>query len=160
MEVKMIESRYAGLPAKSEGVSLETMTPDTIEEKRTGVSSHYVSFRTAQAILIVLVASVYEFIFLAFMNPSSLGNIQYAFLSSLVMFLCGSACCWGIYRDSILHGFAIEEDHLVVYTGIYWRKHQFVPIAKIQHVEMETNPIEKRMGIANLTIYTSAVNAK
>lgn len=76
-------------------------------------------------------------------------------IASGVMFLLG-VTTW-LHRRSIRfglrsHDFALEK-------GVLWRSQTVQPLCRVQHVELEQGPIEKRLGIATLSLYSAGTAA-
>lgn len=44
---------------------------------------------------------------------------------------------------------------LRIRTGKFWRSDTFVPRARVQHLDIDRGPIERRYGLATLTVYTA-----
>ena len=56
---------------------------------------------------------------------------------------------WG-YR---LDGKVLETKH-----GIWWRQLQLLPLARLQHVDLHSGPIERSMGLASLLLHTAGTH--
>jgi|SRR5436190_7796611 len=56
---------------------------------------------------------------------------------------------WG-YR---LDGRVLETRH-----GIWWRQLQLLPLARLQHVDLHSGPIERSMGLASLLLHTAGTH--
>lgn len=52
--------------------------------------------------------------------------------------------------------FALEPATLELRRGIFWRNDRSVPYFRIQHVDIEQGPIERRLGLAQLRFKTAA----
>ena len=53
-------------------------------------------------------------------------------------------------------GYAIREKDLLYRTGWIVQKLQVVPFSRIQHCVIQTGPIERKYGLAGLSIHTAA----
>jgi membrane protein YdbS with pleckstrin-like domain len=53
------------------------------------------------------------------------------------------------------HGFAIREHDVLYRCGLFFRKRVVVPIARIQHVEVGSGPLERLLGLARLQVFTA-----
>lgn len=51
-----------------------------------------------------------------------------------------------------------EADGLRVERGVIWRSIVFVPDARIQHTEVNQGPLDRRWGMARLSVYTAATH--
>ncbi len=52
-------------------------------------------------------------------------------------------------------GYAVRDKDIVFRTGVLWRTVTAVPFNRIQHVEKDSAPLDRRFGIANLKIFTA-----
>lgn len=50
----------------------------------------------------------------------------------------------------------LDEDGLRLRRGRWWRQEVMVPRARIQHLDIERGPIERRFGLATLVLHTAA----
>ncbi|MEM1080069.1 MAG: PH domain-containing protein [Pseudomonadota bacterium] len=62
-----------------------------------------------------------------------------------------------LYRlaDARHRGWALREHDLIAQSGVWWRSTTTLPIARIQHVESSSGPIERMHGLARLKCYTA-----
>ena len=49
----------------------------------------------------------------------------------------------------------LDEDGLRVRRGRFWRSEVLVPRARVQHLDIERGPIERRYGLATLVVHTA-----
>lgn len=49
----------------------------------------------------------------------------------------------------------LDDDGLRVRRGRYWRSEVLVPRARVQHLDIERGPIERRYGLATLVVHTA-----
>ena len=42
--------------------------------------------------------------------------------------------------------------------GIWWRQLQLLPLARLQHVDLHSGPIERSMGLASLLLHTAGTH--
>lgn len=49
----------------------------------------------------------------------------------------------------------LDADGLRVRRGRYWRSEVLVPRARVQHLDIERGPIERRYGLATLVVHTA-----
>lgn len=54
-------------------------------------------------------------------------------------------------------GFRIRTDDLYVRRGVVWRAASVIPHRRIQHVDTQSGPIERALGLAQVVIYTAGV---
>ena len=49
----------------------------------------------------------------------------------------------------------LDQRGLSVQRGIIWRKEVLVPRTRVQHLDLERGPIERRFGLATLVVHTA-----
>ena len=49
----------------------------------------------------------------------------------------------------------LDDDGLRVRRGRFWRSETLVPRARVQHLDIERGPIERRFGLATLVVHTA-----
>lgn len=49
----------------------------------------------------------------------------------------------------------LDEDGLRVRRGRFWRSEILIPRARVQHLDIERGPIERRFGLATLVVHTA-----
>lgn len=49
----------------------------------------------------------------------------------------------------------LDDDGLRVRRGRYWRREILIPRARVQHLDVERGPIERRYGLATLIVHTA-----
>jgi membrane protein YdbS with pleckstrin-like domain len=52
--------------------------------------------------------------------------------------------------------YEIREDEVDLQRGIVWVSRTLVPLARIQHVDTRTGPLERRLGLATVVFFTAA----
>lgn len=52
-------------------------------------------------------------------------------------------------------GYAVRDRDILFRGGVLWRKVTAVPYNRIQHVEKDTSPLDRRYRLANLKIFTA-----
>lgn len=58
-------------------------------------------------------------------------------------------------KDVAMTGFALREQDFVLKRGVIWRKLTVVPFNRIQHIELQRGPIERKLELATLKLYTA-----
>jgi membrane protein YdbS with pleckstrin-like domain len=82
----------------------------------------------------------------------SIGAFVLTFLLSLWVW----HYCTRYYRS---FGYALLADGVWIESGVYWRKAVFVPRVRVQHTEVNHGPIDRKMGLAKLSIHTAGVHS-
>lgn len=54
-------------------------------------------------------------------------------------------------------GYILLDDGLWLRKGVYWRSYTFVPRIRIQHTEVKHGPIDRRLGLAKLVVFTAGI---
>lgn len=52
-------------------------------------------------------------------------------------------------------GYAVREHDIVLREGLLWRKQTIQPLIRLQHIELSRGPLEKRIGLANLSLFSA-----
>ena len=52
--------------------------------------------------------------------------------------------------------YEIREDEVDLQRGIVWISRTLVPLARIQHVDTRSGPLQRRFGLATVVFYTAA----
>ena len=52
--------------------------------------------------------------------------------------------------------YEIREDEVDLQRGIVWISRTLVPLARIQHVDTQRGPLQRRFGLATVIFYTAA----
>ncbi|MGH3089643.1 MAG: PH domain-containing protein, partial [Rubrobacteraceae bacterium] len=72
-----------------------------------------------------------------------------ALLSALLIFVTPSLS-WRQWR------YEIRPDEVDLQHGIFWVTRTLVPLARIQHVDTQNGPLQRRYGLATVVFYTAA----
>ncbi|HEY0445376.1 MAG TPA: PH domain-containing protein [Allosphingosinicella sp.] len=56
-------------------------------------------------------------------------------------------------------GFAMEEDELHVQHGLLTRVRTIVPFGRVQHIDVQQGPIERRYGLGTLVLHTAGTRS-
>ena len=79
---------------------------------------------------------------------------QYALvmMTVLVIFIL-----WPIYRFKATRaiGYVVRDHDLILRSGLFWQREVVQPIRRIQHVELTRGPLEKRLGLANIRLFSA-----
>ena len=70
-----------------------------------------------------------------------------------------AALIWLAHRFPELHyrhtTWRIDDVGLMIRTGVVWRKEISVARSRVQHIDVSQGPIERRFGLATLSVYTA-----
>ena len=84
--------------------------------------------------------------------PVPLGVLP--FLAALVLFVALAGVLpdlrWRRWR------YEIRAEEVDLQRGIFWVSRTLVPLARIQHVDTQSGPLQRRFGLATVVFYTAA----
>jgi uncharacterized protein len=60
-----------------------------------------------------------------------------------------------IFAGHKKRGLAVREHDILYKRGLIWRAVTIIPFNRIQHIESHRGPIERKLGLATLKIYTA-----
>ena len=84
--------------------------------------------------------------------PLPLGVLP--FLAALVLFVALAGVMpglrWRRWR------YEIRDEEVDLQRGIFWVSRTLVPLARIQHVDTQSGPLQRRFGLATVVFYTAA----
>lgn len=52
-------------------------------------------------------------------------------------------------------GYAVRDKDIVYKAGVIWQSVKAVPYSRVQHAETGSSPVDRRFGLARLTIFTA-----
>ncbi len=56
-------------------------------------------------------------------------------------------------------GYVAREKDLLYKSGVFWRSVQAFPFNRIQHTMIDSAPLDRRFGLANLSVFPAGANA-
>jgi membrane protein YdbS with pleckstrin-like domain len=51
--------------------------------------------------------------------------------------------------------YRMNDVSLELCSGIFWRKSVLIPVSRVQHVDLQRGPLERRFGLATLQVHTA-----
>lgn len=75
-------------------------------------------------------------------------------LAALVLCVVGLAV-WLPYRWASTVRYAVRQHDVIRRSGLFWTTETVQPINRIQHVEREQGPLEKRLGLSTVKLYSA-----
>lgn len=54
--------------------------------------------------------------------------------------------------------YRIDEDVIEIRKGVWWRSSVHVPRSRVQHLDVSQGPVERRFGLATLSMYTAGTH--
>ncbi|MBB6066212.1 PH domain-containing protein [Pseudoxanthomonas broegbernensis] len=81
---------------------------------------------------------------------------QPRFLAAALVALAGLAlgAAIGVVRHRRI-GWKLDEDGFATRRGGLWRSETLVPVSRVQHLDLERGPLERRLGLATLVVHTA-----
>lgn len=75
-------------------------------------------------------------------------------LAAVVLSVVGFAV-WLPYRWASTVRYAVRQHDVIRRAGLFWTTETVQPIKRIQHVEREQGPLEKRFGLSTIKLYSA-----
>lgn len=103
----------------------------------------------------MLVAMIPASIASAILIPAHrLGPWRWAAL--VAVWLIATGIAWWVARRRYVHTFwLLDADGFAVRRGRMWQRETRVPTSRVQHLDLERGPIERRQGLASLVLHTA-----
>lgn len=104
--------------------------------------------------LVGIVAGLGASLVLVFRHASqrSFGNLAIGLLG---LMLLGTLAGWWNRRRWKAAAWKLDDSGLQVKRGRLWRKEILIPRSRVQHLDIERGPFERRLGLATLTVHTA-----
>ena len=51
--------------------------------------------------------------------------------------------------------YLVKEDGLRIRRGVFWRKVIWIPITRVQHIDVSQGPVQRKFGLGTLTVHTA-----
>ncbi|MBD3690029.1 PH domain-containing protein [Nanchangia anserum] len=80
----------------------------------------------------------------------------YLVLAAAVAIVVTAWIGWLVPRQVRGIGYLVDDTDLVVASGMMFRSLTSVPMGRLQYLEIERGPLEKRWGLATLTLHTAS----
>lgn len=59
------------------------------------------------------------------------------------------------YLQYARFGYQLREKDLIIESGVIWRSRRCVPRARLQHVDIDSGPIDRALGIVEVRLYVA-----
>lgn len=80
------------------------------------------------------------------------------FTFTTAMFVAKSLLIWHFPARRLAHiAYHMGSDHLRITRGYIFRTDTLLPFSRVQHIDVGQGPLERGLGLASLTIHTSAI---
>lgn len=67
----------------------------------------------------------------------------------------GLGAAYGAWRYQAYGAALHPGEGLVLRSGVWWRSESWVPIARLQHLDLQQSPLERLWGMARLELHTA-----
>ena len=64
------------------------------------------------------------------------------------------------YLSCNRRGYALRKHDIALRKGVFWQRQVIQPFVRIQHIELARGPIEKRLELAGLRIFSAGTGAE
>lgn len=137
-------------------VPLESL-PSAAELDWRALDPAFVRCRQAKALLrwgvVAIVAGVASGLWFAFDTPTvTLAPIIAGW--AVIVAAASRALVWPLL-DVPRRGYVVRDKDLVYKSGVLWRSVKAVPYNRVQHAETASGPVDRRFGLARLTVFTA-----
>lgn len=85
---------------------------------------------------------------------ANLPLVIYSLIQVFIILLFGVSLWWRV-KGVDLTGFALREQDFVLKEGVLWQELTIVPFNRIQHIESHRSPIERKLGLTTIKLYTA-----
>ena len=89
-------------------------------------------------------------------NVPKLADVGWVFLWAWA--LSAVRLCWAVFWpvvDIPRRGYAVRGKDILYKAGVFWRSVTAVPYNRVQHAETGSAPMDRRFGLARLTVFTA-----
>ncbi len=83
-------------------------------------------------------------------------------LSTTAWTVFGALSLWALAWPAIavrFRGYAVRDRDILYRSGVLWRSVQAVPFNRVQHTKTDSTPLDRRFGLANLSIFPAGGGA-
>lgn len=106
-------------------------------------------------VVVVIVAGIASALGLVIETPAPALPLAPVLAGWGVIVLAASrALAWPLL-DVPRRGYVVRDKDLVYKAGVLWRSVKAVPYNRVQHAETASGPIDRRFGLARLTVFTA-----
>jgi uncharacterized protein len=62
---------------------------------------------------------------------------------------------WFVFASHQYFGYALREHDLLFKQGMFWQSVVMIPFNRIQHIEIHRNPVERKLNLASLKLFSA-----
>lgn len=77
--------------------------------------------------------------------------------------LCVLGAAWAVVKPLIVVprcGYAVREKDIVYRSGVLWQSVRVVPFNRVQHTKTDSRLLDRRFGLANLTVFPAGAGSQ
>jgi len=80
--------------------------------------------------------------------------------AGLVLLALGALAGWwyGTRRHALYRAELRADEGVVLYSGVWWRSEVWVPMARLQHLDVSQGPLDRRWAMASLSLHTAGTH--
>ena len=120
-----------------------------------GVAWTPVSPRLATARRLVL-AVVFSLAALPVLGIAAAASSAWPLLALVPLALLAGWLWWLVGRQVRAWGYAEREDDLLIRKGVMFRSMVVVPYGRMQYVDVQAGPLDRRLGVATVQLHTAS----
>ncbi len=64
------------------------------------------------------------------------------------------------YLSAQRYGYALREQDIALRKGVFWQRQIIQPFVRIQHIELARSPLDKRLQLAGLKIFSAGTGTE
>lgn len=137
-------------------VALESL-PSAVALDWLALDPAFVRCQQAKALLrwvvVAIVAGLATGLGLVFATPTL--EPELIVVAWVVIVLAASRALLWPLLDVPRRGYVVRDKDLVYRAGVLWRSVKAVPYNRVQHAETASGPVDRRFGLARLTVFTA-----
>ncbi|MEM7366078.1 MAG: PH domain-containing protein [Pseudomonadota bacterium] len=131
--------------------------PQASTLETSGMESAYVSLAIAFAVIRWFIAAIVAIVVI---GESELGFHRfYPWLAVPAVLLLAVLDLLFSRRAAMVKRYAVREHDVYFESGVFWHAQTIQPLNRVQHVEVGQGPIDKRLGLAHLQLFSSGSGA-
>ncbi len=146
-ETEIPGSDFTNLPVEKNDLP----TTDNLEFE--ALSPRYIRTLYIEAVIAWVVLGISVSLLYFFLEPVRAVTSQWWFLLPVGILIILSFFWLRMVVDS--RGFALREKDIHYKSGVIWQKMVSLPFNRVQHVERESNPLERIFKLSTLKFFTS-----
>jgi uncharacterized protein len=92
-------------------------------------------------------------------SASTIGALPAAVTTAGFLLVCVAAVWWWTGLVWRAWGFRVGERALHLRHGVFVRKVSAIPFHRVQHIDIESGPLERRLGLATFVLRTASASS-